>query len=238
MTWFVSRSFSPLALFNFIPHLFHVRCTLIYSFAILSESASTKLKKERETEQRGANWTWIVFVSVHFFSHSSSSSPSSCIVDNGALFSVRYEKNYKVVTNTAPGQNVSYVLTQCGTPVPNASLFSNTTLFFEVPIKNAASIATTAVAYVEMLGRRSALKAVDTEGLVSSPCVQLGLEKGEIKGLEDKNLTLRADQFNAVALVFSTFGSEPGTANKTVVTSEVTDPGPLNVSILVRYVLS
>ncbi|KAG0349920.1 hypothetical protein BG005_010557 [Podila minutissima] len=154
--------------------------------------------------------------------------PSKIHVDNGALFSVRYEKNYKVVTNTAPGQNVSYVLTQCGTPAPNASLFSNTTLFFEVPIKNAASIATTAVAYVEMLGRRSALKAVDTEGLVSSPCVQLGLEKGEIKGLEDKNLTLRADQFNAVALVFSTFGSEPGTANKTVVTSEVTDPGPLN----------
>ncbi|KAF9318397.1 hypothetical protein BG003_011316 [Podila horticola] len=149
-------------------------------------------------------------------------------VDNGALFSVRYEKNYKVVTNTAPGQNISYVLTQCGTPAPSASLFSNTTVFFQVPVKSAASIATTAVAYVEMLGRRSALKVVDTEGLVSSPCVQLGLEKGEIKGLEDKNLTLRAEQFNAVDLVFSTFGSEPGTANKTVITSEVSDPGPLN----------
>ncbi|KAG0028451.1 hypothetical protein BGZ81_004731 [Podila clonocystis] len=154
--------------------------------------------------------------------------PNKIHVDNGALFSVRYEKNYKVVTNTAPGQNVSYVLTQCGTPAPNASLFSNTTLFFNVPIKSAASIATTAVAYVEMLGRRSALKAVDTEGLVSSPCVQLGLDKGEIKGLEDKNLTLRAEQFGAVDLVFSTSGSEPGTTNKTVVTSDVTDPGPLN----------
>ncbi|KAG0089425.1 hypothetical protein BGZ93_009860 [Podila epicladia] len=154
--------------------------------------------------------------------------PSKIHVDNAAYFSVRYEKNYKVVTNNAFGQNVSYVLTQCGTPAPNASLFSNTTVFFQVPIKSAASIATTAVAYVEMLGRRSVLKAVDTEGLVSSPCVQLGLEKGEIKGLEDKNLTLRADQFNAVDLVFSTYGSEPGTANKTVVTSEVTDPGPLN----------
>ncbi|KAF9378494.1 hypothetical protein CPB97_009524 [Podila verticillata] len=149
-------------------------------------------------------------------------------VDNGALFSVRYEKNYKVVTNTAPGQNVSYVLTQCGTPAPNATLFSNTTVFFQVPVQSVASLATTAVAYVEMLGRRSAIKAVDTEGLVSSPCVQLGLEKGEILGLEDKNLTLRAEQFKAVDLVFSSFGSEPGNANKTVVTSEVSDPGPLN----------
>lgn len=224
-----------------------VDCTLILSLAILSESASTKLRKKRRATGphstladslsrltlRSIRRTWMDHcLGVLVFSHTRYSSllHGSRIVDNGALFSVRYEKNYKVVTNTAPGQNISYVLTQCGTPAPSASLFSNTTVFFQVPVKSAASIATTAVAYVEMLGRRSALKAVDTEGLVSSPCVQLGLEKGEIKGLEDKNLTLRAEQFNAVDLVFSTFGSEPGTANKTVITSEVSDPGPLNVS--------
>ncbi|KAF9351550.1 hypothetical protein BGX34_000479 [Mortierella sp. NVP85] len=150
-------------------------------------------------------------------------------VDDAALFSVRYEKNYKVVTNTAPGANQAYVLTQCGTPAPAASLFPNTTLFFNVPVKNVASLATTAVAYLEMLGKRSAIKAVDTEGLVSSPCIQLGLSKSEIIGLEDKNLTLRAEQFKAVDLVFSSM--VPGDADvkaKTVVTSEVSDPGPLN----------
>ncbi|KAF9402832.1 hypothetical protein BGZ94_004802, partial [Podila epigama] len=155
--------------------------------------------------------------------------PSKIVVDHGALFSVRYEKNYKVVTNNAPGQNnKTYVLTQCGTPAPEPALFSNTTVFVEVPVTNATSLATTAVSFIEMLGRRSALKAVDTEGLVSSPCVQLGLEKGEIIGLEDKNQTLRAEQFAGVDVVFGTYGSEPGIAAKNVITSEVSDPGPLN----------
>jgi ABC-type Fe3+-hydroxamate transport system substrate-binding protein len=150
-------------------------------------------------------------------------------VDDAALFSVRYEKNYKVVTNSYSGVNQAYVLTQCGTPTPNASLFPNTTLFFDVPLKNVASLATTSVAYLEMLGKRSAIKAVDTEGLTSSPCIQLALSQSEVIGLEDKNLTLRAEQFKAVDLVFSSMA--PGDADiqsKTVVTSEVADPGPLN----------
>ncbi|KAF9948138.1 hypothetical protein BGZ65_008271 [Modicella reniformis] len=153
--------------------------------------------------------------------------PIQITVNDAALFSVRYEKNYKIVTNTAVNQ--TFVLTQCGTPAPNATSFANNTLFFEVPVKNVASLATTAVAFIELLGRRSTIKAVDTEGLVSSPCVQLGLTDGTITGLEDKNMTLRAEQFKSVDLVFSSM--TPGDAdirNKTVLTSEVADPGPLN----------
>lgn len=123
-------------------------------------------------------------------------------------------------------------MTQCGTPAPNATSFGNNTLFFNVPVKNVASLATTAVTFLEMLGRRSAIKAVDTEALVSSPCVQYGLNRSEIVGLADTNVTLRAEQFNAVELVFSSMApGEAGIANKTVVTSEVLDPGPLNVSL-------
>ncbi|KAK3840643.1 MAG: hypothetical protein JOS17DRAFT_31388 [Linnemannia elongata] len=62
-----------------------------------------------------------------------------------------------------------------------------------------------------MLGKQAAIKAVDTEGLVSSPCVQAGLEKGTIVGLADSNNTLRVEQMK-----------------KTVITSEVEDPSPLN----------
>ncbi|KAG0251610.1 hypothetical protein BG011_007498 [Mortierella polycephala] len=156
--------------------------------------------------------------------------PEKTTVDDAALFSVRYEKNYKIVTSSAAGSSKvnTYVLTHCGTPAPDASLFANNTVFVTVPVTNAASIATTAVAFLEMLGKRSAIKAVDTEGLVSSPCVQYGLDQGEIIGFEDKNLNLRAEQFKSVDLIFSSFGAEPGTENKTVVTSEVSDPGPLN----------
>ncbi|KAG0379443.1 hypothetical protein BGX24_000399 [Mortierella sp. AD032] len=156
--------------------------------------------------------------------------PSKISVDNAALFKVRYEKNFKVVTNTAAGTNKEsvYVLYQCGTPAPAATGFANGTVFVEVPAKAVASLTTTSVAYIEMLGRRSAIKVVDTEGLVSSPCVQLGLEKGEIVGLEDNNKTLRAEQFKGADLVFSGFTVENGTESKSVTTSEVSDPGPLN----------
>ncbi|KAF9153598.1 hypothetical protein BG015_003080 [Linnemannia schmuckeri] len=153
--------------------------------------------------------------------------PSKITVDNAALFKVRYANNYKVVTNTAGKKD--FVLYQCGTTAPPASEFANGTIFVPVPVKMAASLTTTSVAFIEMLGRRSALKVVDTEGLVSSPCVQLGLEKGEIVGLEDNNKTLRAEQFKAVEIVFgSGFSVENGTESKTVGTSEVSDPGPLN----------
>lgn len=152
------------------------------------------------------------------------------LVDNAALFKVDYKLNYKVVTNTANGGNKEYVLYQCGTPMPDRTRFSNTTVFVEIPVKNAATIATTSLAYIELLGRRSALRAVDTENLITSPCIQYDLEQKKIVPLEDKNLTLRAEQFRAADVVFSTFGSEPGTENKTVITSEVSDPGPLNVS--------
>ncbi|KAF9959568.1 hypothetical protein BGZ72_009403 [Mortierella alpina] len=153
--------------------------------------------------------------------------PSKITVDNAALFSVRYEKNYKVVTNTAPGVNKQYVLTQCGTPAPSNAIFPNGTVFVNVPVTNAATLATTAVAYLEMLGKRSAIKVVDTEALVNSPCIQAGLEKSEIIGLEDKNVTLRAEQLNKTDVVFTTLGGAV-IEGKTVLTSEVSDPGPLN----------
>ncbi|KAG0281929.1 hypothetical protein BGZ97_009204, partial [Linnemannia gamsii] len=147
--------------------------------------------------------------------------------DNGALFSITYNLNYKVVRNTS--LNTTYILTQCGTPPPKATVIppTNTTVFIQIPVTNLASLATTAVSYIEMLGKQAAIKAVDTEGLVSSPCVQSGLEKGTIVGLEDTNSTLRAEQMKKFDVIFSSFGNDPGTENKTVITSEVEDPSPL-----------
>ncbi|GJJ72318.1 hypothetical protein EMPS_04675 [Entomortierella parvispora] len=157
--------------------------------------------------------------------------PSKIHVDDAALFKVHYEKNYKVVTvvsTVPPVSTKDYILTQCGTPVPDASKFANGSVFVSVPVTNAATIATTPIAFIEMLGRRNTLKLADTENLVSSPCVQYGLENNQVIGLEDKNLTLRAEQFASVDVVFSSYGAEKGTENKTVITSEVLDPGPLN----------
>ncbi|KAF9434392.1 hypothetical protein BGZ76_008091 [Entomortierella beljakovae] len=153
-------------------------------------------------------------------------------VDDAALFTVEYKNNYKVLMNKA--QNLTYVLTECGTPVPEANLFPSSAVFVYVPVSNVASLATTAIPYIEMLGKRSTLKVVDTESLVTSPCVQYGLNQtgaGGIIGLEDKNLTLRAEQLNSVDVIFSAIGPDflvNGTESKTISTSEASDPGPLN----------
>ncbi|KAF9907646.1 hypothetical protein EC991_010766 [Linnemannia zychae] len=154
--------------------------------------------------------------------------PDKSQVDGGALFSITYHNNYKILKNTS--LNTTYILTQCGTPAPNSTVVppTNTTVFIQIPVTNLASLATTAITYIEMLGKQSVIKAVDTEGLVSSPCVQQGLDKGTIVGLEDSNSTLRVEQMKNVTVVLSSFGVDPGTENKTVITSEVEDPSPLN----------
>ncbi|KAF9209307.1 hypothetical protein BGZ49_005189 [Haplosporangium sp. Z 27] len=149
-------------------------------------------------------------------------------VEDAILFSVTYKNNYKVVINTDPLVNQTFVLTQCGTPKPDASLFPNNTVFAYVPQSNVASIATTAVAYIEMLGVRSAIKEVDTASLLTSACGQYGLAHGEILSIEDTNMTLRAQELSTVDLIFNSYLGDPSFANKTVVTSEVSDPGPLN----------
>ncbi|KAG0237805.1 hypothetical protein BGW42_008426 [Actinomortierella wolfii] len=151
-------------------------------------------------------------------------------VDNAALFSVEYKKSYKVLTSkaSATAQPSTYVLYQCGAPKPDAALFPNNTVILEIPLKSVGTLATTTLTYLEMLGKRSAVKVVDTEGLVTSPCVQAGLAKGEIKGVEDKDQTIRAQQLNSVDAVFATFSSDPSVQNKSVITFETADPGPLN----------
>ncbi|KAG0308105.1 hypothetical protein BGZ98_009001 [Dissophora globulifera] len=155
--------------------------------------------------------------------------PSKIEVDHATLFTVHYEKNYKVVSNVAPGVNQTYVLTQCGTPPPDSSLFNaSNTVFITIPVDNAAVVTTTSIAFIEMLGERSAIKAVDTEALVSSPCVQYDLEHNKTVAIDDRNATLRTDQLEDVDVIFSGLEVEPGLENKTVITSEVLDPGPLN----------
>ncbi|KAF9183388.1 hypothetical protein BGZ51_004050 [Haplosporangium sp. Z 767] len=141
-------------------------------------------------------------------------------IDDAALFKISDEKNYKIVSTTAVGNFKDYVLVQSGTPFPPAPMFTNGTVFATITAKNAVSLAATTVAFIEILGRRFALKLVATEGFVSSPCIQLGLDRKENVDIEDKNMTLRTEQFNGAGVVFSTFGSELGTEHKSLITSQ------------------
>ncbi|KAF9437006.1 hypothetical protein BGZ76_002276 [Entomortierella beljakovae] len=153
--------------------------------------------------------------------------PSKTTVDDAALFKVEYKGHYKVVTNTAPSVNQTYVLTQCGAPVPESSLFPENAVFVKIPVSKVASLTTTSVAFIEMLGKRSTIMAIDTGSLVSSPCVQYDLQNNHTIRVDDRNATRRDEQLADVDIIFG-YSTEPGTENKTVITSEVSDPGPLN----------
>ncbi|KAF9543341.1 hypothetical protein EC957_000932 [Mortierella hygrophila] len=117
-------------------------------------------------------------------------------------------------------------LLNAGIPTPNTTTVprTNTTITIQIPATNldslaiaiAIAIAIAAVSYIKMLGKQVAIKAVDTEELVSSPYVQAELEKGTIERLEDPNSTLRVEQMKKVNVVYSSYGVDIGTENKTV----------------------
>ncbi|KAF9997842.1 hypothetical protein BGZ79_008461 [Entomortierella chlamydospora] len=165
--------------------------------------------------------------SVKFMISESNYAPDGRRIDDAALFKVEYKGNNKLVTNSAAGVSTIYILTQCGAPPPDVLLFDNT-VFVNVPVMNAVSTVTTTVTFIEMLSKRSALKAAYTETLASSPCVQYDLEHHSVMPPENTNRALRAEQFQSVDVIFNSFGAEPDTENKTIIISEVSYRGALN----------
>eukprot|EP01133_Synstelium_polycarpum_P009804 gene9804-11453_t len=155
--------------------------------------------------------------------------PIKTVIQNSTLFSITYNKSYKVINNNK--DNVQYVLTQCGAPQPDAALFANTTKFFTVPATKAATLSTPSNPFLLLLGLQDKLVYVDSEDSICAPCVQLALEKGTIKPLLD-NSTLVKEQLATVDVVFK--GSNDKT-NNTVAVYETSDPGPLHRSGWIQF---
>lgn len=122
--------------------------------------------------------------SADFFPSTRRVSPNASVtgsadafVEVGRLFDVYYSRSFKVVrVKTDAGLTAaSYVLYQCGTPMPptydDGTALPTNAKFFSVPVQGVATASTTVIGVLEQLGLRDKLKLVDPSS-VHAPCVQ------------------------------------------------------------------
>lgn len=106
--------------------------------------------------------------------------PAKVTVDYAA-FEVEYFNHYKVVTVHDPwlgaNQSFTYVLVQCGTPMPEG--FADTPMI-EVPIPSIVSLSTTYLPQLEQLGLLDKLVAVDSGDWTTTEAVRAAVEAGDV----------------------------------------------------------
>ena len=114
--------------------------------------------------------------------------PDKVSPDESAYWDISYHGTYKILKNTQDTVNTTYLLFQCGLPLPldedQRGQFDG---IFEVPFSGGLLVsATTDIPNIEILGRRSQISAFAvSENLISSPClnqvvIPAGKEDGSI----------------------------------------------------------
>ncbi|KAI8833528.1 hypothetical protein BJ741DRAFT_612344 [Chytriomyces cf. hyalinus JEL632] len=139
-----------------------------------------------------------------------------------------YNNNYKTIVNSFSNETI--VLYQCGTPMPTVA---GATVVIAVPIQNMTIADTTIVPYVELLGKRSALKYATggTLAYISSPCVQaeIAANPKSFQEIDSKNITAGIEQIRSTDAYLHYYGSY--TAN---VTNDITFPASADPGVMGR----
>ncbi|CAG8550467.1 11322_t:CDS:2 [Diversispora eburnea] len=141
--------------------------------------------------------------------------------DNG--FQVTYFDSYKIVKNIRANEN--YVLYCTSQPPNDTSLPENIKGFFQIPVKNVASLDQTTITYLEILGVESTLKYVADRNSITSPCLQnssIIQTFNESSGLEN------------VDIVFTTSTSLKGSKYVTISLSD--DLSPLSNAEWIKFI--
>ncbi len=105
--------------------------------------------------------------------------PEQLTVTHADGFSVEYHDSYKVLTLNQPwpgADPVTYVLTQCGTPVPDMDADA----VIKVPVSNMVAMSTTYLPMMEAIGVLDTLVGVDDLGYPTNPAVRARIDAGEI----------------------------------------------------------
>jgi len=125
--------------------------------------------------------------------------PDKSIVTIAEDYTISYHKNYKIVSDIDPSSPETYVLFQCGTPVPVKSNFPNGTKFFSIPPKTVSTQDTTTNAFLNALGPDvlATIKAISAGGATSVPCIQKRLDNGTMAILGDENAPITEIYFGA-----------------------------------------
>ncbi|CAG8682026.1 17352_t:CDS:2, partial [Acaulospora colombiana] len=144
-------------------------------------------------------------------------------------FNVSYYKNYKLVSNFETKENFALYL--CGTPPPTN--LPPGTKNFSIPLSNDAIQDSSEIPFLEALGLRSSIKAIDDSvaSFVVSPCLQ-SLENN-ISVLNSNNKTSEAKILSVISAVF---GNEPNSSvSKFVSTSSIYEPSGLDRAEWIKF---
>ncbi|KAJ3219460.1 hypothetical protein HK099_004679 [Clydaea vesicula] len=125
--------------------------------------------------------------------------------ETNSEFTVTYSKHYKTLINKLSNQ--TFVLHQCGTPVPKnvpagAAIYS-------IPLKKIAVGDTTVLTFLEALGVSSAITLSSALDYTVSPCLQAS----NITALNATNLRVQAEQYKTVDAYFTGYASDSNPNN-------------------------
>lgn len=104
--------------------------------------------------------------------------PEKVEIDAAANFSVEYFNNYKLVSVTGGLETYTYVLVQCGTPVPDE--MPEDAQVVDVPVSNFVSLSTTFLPGLAALDLADNVVALDSLLYTSTPEIVERIEAGEI----------------------------------------------------------
>ena len=94
------------------------------------------------------------------------------------IFSVEYERHFKIVHVHLPDGDSRIVLVQCGTPRPEG--YDDATTFVDVPVRSIVTTSTTELPHLVELGVIDTLVGHDEFDYVSSPAVRRRIDAGAV----------------------------------------------------------
>lgn len=120
---------------------------------------------------------------------------------HGDLFNITYFNNYKIVNVTSSKYKFSesYLLYQCGTPIPATYSLLKT---FAVPVTTIGCDSSTDITFLELLGNRLAVKYLSGPSYFTSPCIQYLVANQSITAVS-YNSTIAALQLNNTDVYFA-----------------------------------
>jgi len=109
--------------------------------------------------------------------------PVKQTIRHATNFTLRYAKNYQVVTVKQPSPGAAphkYVLVRCGTPAPALEGELKGATVVQTPVRTLFSGSTTHLPFITELGVLDRLKGVAVTGLITSPQVRAQVQAGKI----------------------------------------------------------
>lgn len=106
--------------------------------------------------------------------------PDKSAATESQFWDIQYFNSYKILRNEFEGE--TFVLYQCGTPIPEDQVNVGHLHFIPVPLKHGVTLAsTTFIPHFELLGIRTEIKAwIGDPQYISSPCLNKMKDQGDL----------------------------------------------------------